>query len=129
MELTAMPPLAERERIDRGEGTLVGSRCHACGATSWPGRTGCHRCGQLAMEPAGFAPTGSLLTCTAVWIGRPGLEPPYTLGQIKLDDGPLVFAHVRELAAHALMPVAVRLVVASAEHDVPAFWFEPEEEQ
>jgi uncharacterized OB-fold protein len=129
MELTAMPPLADRERIDRVAGTLVGSRCHACAATSWPGRAGCHRCGQLTMEPTSFAPTGSLLTCTTVWIGRPGLEPPYTLGQIKLDDGPLVFAHVRTLAADAVMPVAVRLVVDSADSEVPPFWFEPEEEQ
>ena len=122
-----MPPLAERTRVDRTGGTLVGSRCSACGATSWPGRAGCHRCGRLAMEPASFAPSGSLLTCTTVWVARAGLEPPYTLGQVKLDDGPLIFGHVRGLAEHASMPVAVRLAMAPEADDVPPFWFEPEE--
>lgn len=124
-----MPPLAERERVDRDRGQLVGSRCTACGATSWPGRSGCHRCGRLAMEPASFAPRGSLLTCTTVWVGRAGLEPPYTLGQVKLDDGPLIFGHVRELEEGATMPVAVRLVIAERADDVPPFWFEPEEDR
>ena len=124
-----MPPLAERPRMDRASGVLVGSRCDACGATSWPGRTGCHRCGRLAMEPTSFASTGSLLTCTTVWVGRPGLEPPYTIGQVKLDEGPLIFGHVRGLADAALMPLAVRLVMAASGADIPPFWFEPEEER
>lgn len=124
-----MPPLAERDRIDRGRNLLVGSRCAGCNATSWPGRTGCHRCGKIAMEPEAFSASGALLTCTTVWVGRPGLEPPYTLGQVKLDGGPLVFAHVRCLSAETTMPVDVRLVVSDDPDAVPPFWFEPEEMQ
>jgi uncharacterized protein len=82
----------------------------------------------MAMRPVAFEPNGSLLTCTTVWVPRPGLEPPYTLGQVKLTDGPLIFGHVRGLPRDAVMPTAVRLVVAEGEHDVPPFWFEPGEE-
>lgn len=117
---------ASRPRIDRERRRLVGSCCRSCGATSWPGRAVCHRCGKAELEEAVFAAAGTLLTYTTVWVGRPGLEPPYTLGQVKLDGGPLVFAHVRGLAEGAVVPLPVELVLAT-EDAVPPFWFEPAE--
>jgi uncharacterized OB-fold protein len=35
----------QRARVDRDAGLLVGSGCGVCGATSWPPRAICHRCG------------------------------------------------------------------------------------
>ena len=132
MELSAAldyPPTAERPRFDRDAGRLVGSRCRNCGALSWPGRPVCHRCGQARMQQTTFAPGGSLLSVTTVWVAREGIEPPYTLGQVKLDDGALVFGHVRGLAADAAVPVRVRAVVAADQAAFPTFWFEPEEDE
>jgi uncharacterized protein len=74
-----------------------------------------------------FEPTGSLLTYTTVWVARAGMEPPYSLGQVKLDDGPLVFGHLRGLTEDARVPLPVRLAVAADAQTVPPFWFEPEE--
>jgi uncharacterized OB-fold protein len=79
------------------------------------------------MEPVSFASRGVLLTCTTVWVERAGLEPPYTIGQVKLEDGPLVFGHVRGLHSHTAVPVDVRLVIAPEANEVPPFWFEPED--
>jgi uncharacterized OB-fold protein len=123
------PGSASRPRFDKAAGQLVGSRCGGCGAVSWPSRAVCYRCGKPLMIECAFEPTGSLLTYTTVWVARPGIEPPYTLGQVKLDYGPLVFGHVRGLAADAQVPVPVRLAVAIEEGAFPPFWFEPEEDR
>jgi uncharacterized OB-fold protein len=79
------------------------------------------------MHESSFAPSGNLVTYTTVWVARPGIEPPYTIGQVKLDDGPLVFGHIRGLVDGMTVPSPVRLVVADDTASVPPFWFEPEE--
>lgn len=127
MQALDVPAVGARPRLERDGGRLVGSRCLTCGAVSWPSRAICHRCGAAPMAETAFSPTGSLLTYTTVWVGRPGLEPPYLLGQVKIDEGPLVFAHVRALAPDARVPLPVRLAVAAKEDALPPFWFEPEE--
>lgn len=81
------------------------------------------------MDEVAFESVGTLSTYTVVWVARPGIDVPYTLGQVKLDDGPLVFGHVRGLGAGAHVPLRVRLAVASEETAFPPFWFEPEEVQ
>jgi len=119
------PGTASRPRLDPDSGQLIGACCDACGAASWPARAVCHRCGAAPLRPTAFGPTGSLLTYTAVWVPRPRLDPPYVLGQVKLADGPLIFAHVRELPEDAVVPLLVRLAVGHDYDAFPAFWFEP----
>jgi uncharacterized OB-fold protein len=72
---------------------------------------------------------GSLVTYTTVWVARSGITPPYTVGQVDLDDGVRIFAHVRGIGAEARVPMVVRLVLSSDPLAVPAFWFEPEAAQ
>jgi len=127
MELTPAleaPLTGERPRLDREQECLVGSRCDACGATSWPARAICNRCGSAALAEQPFSHLGSLLTYTQVWVPRPGLEPPFTLGQVEFDDGPLVFTHVRNLPEGSRVPLPVQIVLGE-EGAVPAFWVEP----
>lgn len=120
-------PTGERRRIDREMGTLVGSRCRHCGAASWPERAICFRCGSADLDHVAFSAHGQLLTYTTVWIPRPGIAPPYTLGLVRLDDGVSVFAHLRALPAEARVPLAVRLILAPDEGAIPPFWFEPDQ--
>ncbi|HTU15263.1 MAG TPA: OB-fold domain-containing protein [Solirubrobacterales bacterium] len=99
MELTQAleaPPTGSRRRYDREAGTLTGSRCGGCGTSSWPGRAICHVCGSADVTWTNLAPKGRLVTKTTVWIARPGVPAPYTLGMIDLDDGVRVFAHLAE---------------------------------
>jgi uncharacterized OB-fold protein len=129
MELTQAlesTPTGERERLDRASGRLRGSRCRDCDAVSWPARAVCHRCGSAAAEPLELTDRGQLITHTTVWVSRPGLEAPFTLGQIELPEGVTVFGHVRELEATDLVPLPVRMVLAAEADEVPPFWFEPE---
>lgn len=121
------PFTLERQRIDRDTGTLLGSHCLNCGASSWPARAVCHRCGSPDVEAAALSREGSLITYTTVWVPRPGLEPPYALGQIDLPEGVRVIAHVRELPDEAKVPLPVHIVMATDAAAVPPFWFQPSE--
>lgn len=131
MDLTpalALPPTADRPRADHENGTLIGSRCRACDASVWPARAVCHRCGSADVASVAFDPCGSLLTFTDVHVPRAGLETPYTLGQVRIDDGgPVVFGHIRGLAPEAAVPVRVRLHLAEHRDQVPWYWFEPDD--
>jgi uncharacterized protein len=115
---------SSRRRSDPDTGSLVGTRCSSCSAPSWPGRAVCHQCGSAEVHEEVFSPSGTLVTHTTVHVARPGLEVPYMLGQIQLDDdGPLVFGQVRDISADAAVPrpVVVRLGVSD---DSPWYWFE-----
>ncbi|HKP17913.1 MAG TPA: zinc ribbon domain-containing protein [Gaiellaceae bacterium] len=128
MELTGAEILGtlQRPRMDRERGCLVGSRCRECGIPSWPGRAYCFSCGSSDVEEAAFSTGGLLGTFTTVWVERPGLEAPYTLGQVTLADGVSLYAHVRGLAEDARVPLPVHLVLADGDDAFPAFWFEPD---
>jgi uncharacterized OB-fold protein len=130
VELSAaleVPPSRERRRFDRAAGRLVGSRCAECGATSWPRRAVCHSCGAPAPGEVSFEPSGTLITHTRVWVARHGLDSPYSVGQVRLADGPTIFAHVRGLPDGVKVPLEVRLAFSEDESAIPPFWFYAEE--
>jgi uncharacterized protein len=127
IDALAVAPSMERLRLDSELGALVGSRCEACNAVSWPSRAVCYRCGSAPMSRTVLCVLGNLITHTTVWIARPGLDPPYSMGQVAIDDGPLVFAHVRDLGDNRRVPVRVRLQLADDIFAVPPFWFVPDE--
>jgi uncharacterized OB-fold protein len=117
----------DRPRADHSSGRLAGARCLVCRAPSWPARSVCYRCGSAELAAVSFEPTGSLLTYTTVWVPRPGLETPYTLGQVHVDDdGPVVFGHIRGLPEATAVPCRVRLFLADDPAATPWYWFGPE---
>jgi uncharacterized OB-fold protein len=119
-------PTGSRRRVDQVAGGLVGGRCLQCSATAWPRRSVCHRCGSTEVAETTFAPVGALLTYTTIHVPRPGLATPYTLGQIALSDGPLVFAQVRGLSGDPALPLPVRLTLSpEGAGPGPWYWFEP----
>ena len=79
------------------------------------------------MAPVEFSSRGRLLTHTTVWVQRPGIPAPYTLGQVKIDDGPLVFGHVIGLKDSTTVPAPVRIVLDPDPAAVPPFRFKLEE--
>jgi hypothetical protein len=115
---------SRRRNLDRERGLLVGSTCPCCGASSWPGRVICHRCGKDMTLDVELPATGTLLSYTRVWVARPGLPSPYTLGQIEIADA-VFFAHVRGLADDAKVPTPVQVVISPTPSDAIAFWFAP----
>jgi hypothetical protein len=128
MELTAaleQPNVGDRPRFKRDTGVLVGSLCGSCGRRFWPARAVCPACQSAQVGPVELAAAGRLITFSTVWVARPGLDAPYVLGQVELDDGVRLFAHVRELPEPSAGD-RVRLVFGTDDSDVPPFWLEPE---
>jgi len=117
-------PTSERRRAEALSHRMVGSRCSACSTSVWPSRAVCAACGSAELAEEAFQRDGQLVTYTTVHVARPGLAVPYTLGQVRLDDGgPLVFGQVVGLPEGATVPVAVRSVIG-AEGDSPWYHFE-----
>jgi uncharacterized OB-fold protein len=115
----------QRRRLDRDKSQLIASKCANCSAVSWPSRVICHVCGSPECPEVALGPAGILVTYTTVWIPRAGFTPPYTLGQIDVDDQVRVFAHVRELPKDVTVPIPLQLVVNPDEGATPVFWFVP----
>lgn len=119
-----VPGTRERPRFDSEAGALAGSRCTACGVSSWPARAICHACGSPDSTQGPLAATGRLQSRTTVWIARPGIPAPYTIAMVELDDGVRVFGHLRD-AAETPIGAAVRVVVGDEDVEGPPFWFAP----
>jgi hypothetical protein len=129
LDVLDFPNTGERVRLDRDLGRLVGAECPNCHTTVWPARAVCYRCHFAPMTIRPFAVTGTVVSYTTVWVGRPGVPPPFTLGQVKLDDGPLLLAHIRELPGDIRVPFNATLVLSEAPDSVPPFWFVPGNDQ
>jgi uncharacterized protein len=76
-----------------GSLTLFGGRCR-CGHTFFPMQTyGCERCGSAgeALTPLALAGRGRLATAVTVHMHDDSRRaPPFVVGVIALDDGPVV---------------------------------------
>ncbi len=71
------------------QGCLLGTRCDACGTTSFPPRNLCRGCWARSVRWVDLAATGSLYSYTRVHVA-PGAfrgEAPYAIGLVDLDDG------------------------------------------
>jgi uncharacterized OB-fold protein len=77
------------------------------------------------MSEAKFGPRCTLVSTTTVWVSRPGLSAPYTLGQVRFADGPQVYCHIRGVDAKAPLPLEVCVEIAPEDDAVPVFWCKP----
>ena len=70
-------------------GRLMGSRCRACGHTSFPPRADCEACLHGEFEFVPVSGRGTLLTWTRITAAPSGFEAlaPYTLGVVDLGSG------------------------------------------
>jgi hypothetical protein len=109
-------------RAHGGDGVapaLLGGAC-ACGYVFFPmQRYGCERCGGADLTPRTLSGVGRLLASARVHLhAGKGREAPFTVGAVKLDDGPIVRTLV-EGAGDALRAGArmVTTLVAVADAD------------
>jgi uncharacterized protein len=73
---------------------LDGTRCGGCGATAFPPLTiGCEVCGSPDLRPVTLAARGALHSFATVHLHRgKDIAAPFTVGEIVLDDGPVIRA-------------------------------------
>lgn len=92
-----------------GGAVVAGQRCTACGYAVALPRPRCPRCrGEL--EPAEFGPGGAVWSSTVVHLPVAGMEPPYGLAYVDLDEeGPRILVHAAD--ASAPLPVGAQVTL------------------
>lgn len=87
--------------------SLKGGKCQ-CGYVFFPLQTyGCEVCGRTgdALQPVALSGRGTLIASSTVHIhAAKNHEAPFTIGAIKLDDGPTVRTLLVDVDAKALKP-------------------------
>jgi uncharacterized OB-fold protein len=74
---------------------LLGSRCSACGAATFPARAFCPHCrATTGIAGVALAPDGHIHSFTVVRQAPAGVDVPYVLAQIDLTDDVRVLAQV-----------------------------------
>lgn len=83
-------------RLAKHRYALIGTRCTGCKATHFPPRSVCKECGHEGMEKFAFSGKGKILSYTIIRAAPDGFErySPYVVALVKLEEGPVVSAHV-----------------------------------
>jgi uncharacterized protein len=91
--------LAPNWRLREQRYQLVGNVCHKCGAKHFPPRQVCTQCRGTEFEPFQFNGKGSLYSFTTLRQAPAGFEgyAPYSVGMIKLEEGPMVEAQLTDV--------------------------------
>ena len=90
-QVLAQPALYTNDATPR----LSGGRCKKCGYIFFPPQSyGCESCGATELEAASLAGAGKLHSFATVHVHQDrsgkGLQAPFTVGVIVLDDGPAI---------------------------------------
>ena len=83
-------------RALKERGVFLATRCDTCGVTYCPARAFCERClGPLPDQEVEAGPAGTLESFTVVHVGLDGerLDPPVTIGLVRLDGADTLLAH------------------------------------
>ena len=73
--------------------SLTGSRCTMCSRVAFPAiAIGCDQCGaqESSLETVALGSSGTLYSFATVFLHQGNLEPPFTVGEVQLDAGPLI---------------------------------------
>lgn len=74
---------------------LIGSRCTVCSYTTFPRKTVCVKCRRDdTMETLRLGPYGTLVNFAVMRVGPPDFPPPYTVGYVRMKEGPVVFTQI-----------------------------------
>jgi hypothetical protein len=96
--------LARNWRLKDQRYRLEGTICKNCGAKFFPPRDVCAECKSTDMQPHEFDGHGTLYSFTTLYQAPLGYEGqvPYSIGIIKLDEGPMVEAQLTDANAEDL---------------------------
>ncbi|BBO77874.1 hypothetical protein DSCW_52910 [Desulfosarcina widdelii] len=79
---------------DGSEAFLKGWKCKKCGQLDFPKLTPCPNCWGSEFEMVPLSRTGTLYSCTDIYIGAPGMKTPYIFGYIDLPENLRIFAQL-----------------------------------
>lgn len=115
--LSAAPVFEQEETVVR----LLGSVCRACGATAFPRREVCIRCGS-AQDRLRLSGAGNVHAWTRLANPPHGFDGELYYGCVDLDEGPRVLAPLGDGEPH--VGQAVQAVPAAVRHGAAGFRFE-----
>jgi uncharacterized OB-fold protein len=97
---------------------LVGTRCDACGATTYPRVARCPGCGAAEGCHEIALPTGGTIAeATVMTVALPNMPAPYAVGFVRLDNGVEVYCRLgRPGAASSVPPRGARVELVSGEN-------------
>lgn len=101
------------------EGRLMGSRCRACGHTSFPPRADCEACLHGEFEFVPVSGRGTLHTWTRISAAPSGFESlaPYTLGLVDLEEGGRALAWIGESVPPESLAIGMALRLVPRIHE------------
>ncbi len=78
---------------------LIGEVCPHCEVKIFPPRDICPNCGGEAKSSFAFSGRGELFSFTTIYEAPTGFDEasPYTVGLVKLEEGPMVTAQLTDL--------------------------------
>jgi len=93
-EVRPFTPLSYQKFIE--EGKLMGNRCTICGTLYLPPRPLCPKCGCKSMEWRELRGEGKVETFTVIHVPPTHMvgKTPYTVGIVKLNEGPALTARI-----------------------------------
>lgn len=91
--------VAKHWRTRKQRYSLVGEVCETCGVKIFPPRDICPDCDAPAKTPYTFSGLGEVYSYSTVYHAPEGYEEnvPYTVGLVKLEEGPLVTAQLTDV--------------------------------
>ena len=86
-------------RLQHSRYGLIGEQCGHCEEKIFPPRDVCPNCGEEAKTLYTFSGKGEVYSFTTIYDAPEGYEwlAPYTVGLIKLEEGPLVTAQLTDV--------------------------------
>ena len=97
----------------RSRYNLVGNICENCNTGYFPPRIVCGKCGRKSkMVEKQFNGNGTIYSFTRIRVPPDTFkdEAPYTIGVIKLDEGPVIEGHVIDTGAELRIGTKVKMV-------------------
>lgn len=76
------------------ENKLMGLKCFDCGAVTVPPKAACERCSSTGLEVTPLAGRGVIRTFTVIRIAPEGLQAPYIVVLVELEEGPWLMGNL-----------------------------------
>ncbi|HZK18230.1 MAG TPA: Zn-ribbon domain-containing OB-fold protein [Clostridia bacterium] len=79
------------------EGKLLGLKCGECGSITAPPKACCDNCAGIDLEVVGLKGKGEIKTYTITRVAPEGLEAPYVVALVELEEGPWIMGNVEDV--------------------------------
>jgi uncharacterized OB-fold protein len=76
------------------EGNLLGLKCDDCSEITAPPKSTCNNCGSKNHRVVKLSGSGTIKTFTVVRVAPEGLEAPYIVVMVELDEGPWLLGNL-----------------------------------